>query len=154
MLFRSALQQGLRCRAALVAIKDRDQRILLCRYAEQHPLYPGLWDISSFGYPYPGESCLDAALRITSSRFLQANKELLLVTRVPASPATANRELALFQNRPERFYPQVRPDGDITHTMSIDEDELAALLREMPELIAPTLRMIAGYVFSATHGAM
>lgn len=142
-----ARRQLLRCRAAQVAIMDRDGRVLLAKYTKQHATYPGLWDISASGYLRPGESFLDAALRTVANRFVHPDGDLAFVTIIPASPATRNLDIALFRNRHGTFFPQLRPEGEIRHTMLVDEEELAALIREMPELVTPGLRMASEYMF-------
>ena len=141
------LKQKLRCRMVLVAIKDRDERVLLCKYTEQHSTYPKLWDISASGYLLPGESFLDAALRAVTLRFMHSEKDFSPAMHIQPSPENNNRELALFRNRPGFYYPQIRSEGEVHQTMFVDEEELTALLREMPEFISPDLRLAVEYIF-------
>lgn len=148
----SVLRQRLVCRATVVALMarmDNEERVFLCKLSRRHPVHPGLWDISASSYLFPGESFLDAALRSLAARLVRAEMNLAPVVHMPPTPETRNRELVLFKSRPGSSHPPLRPEGEVEDTLFVDREELAALMRDMPELTTPALRLAAGHVFAS-----
>ena len=143
----AALRQRLHCRAVAFALFDKGKRIFLGKLPRTHSAYPGLWDISAAGYARPGEGMLDAVLREADSRLAYREQDISLAAKLPASPESANREIAIFTSKPSAFFPTLHPDR-LEDGMYVDEEELGALLRDMPELTTPALRLTAPYLFS------
>jgi hypothetical protein len=97
--------------------------------------YQGLWDLFS-GPALLGESREDAALRFLA-------RKAGIVTEGPLVPAAvasdydgslAHRTLFVF-----RLVGNMRPFAEKQTFMEVDADELDGLVRDMPELLAPSL---------------
>lgn len=130
----TALRQKLALRIVAVALRSRDNRLVLHKRGESGLGDPGKWDLYT-GFVRVGEAREDAALRLLLSEAGLSGIRLCLL------PGDENRKigsrlLTLFTAAlPAGLYPQ-HPDQEL---LLVDADELAGLMRDVPELLSPEL---------------
>ncbi len=146
----SALRQQLRRRVALAALMDGQDRLFVTRLAKSQPFYPGCWNISAMGYTHRGETVEEAAQRelLAGLNYRESSREstkespsgLRLVISLPPSEATRNAEVHLFRTKPCAVFPAINREI-LDDGLFLDQEEVAALLREMPESVSPALAL-------------
>jgi len=137
---RTVLRQKLPHRAVLIGLLDQEQKIYI---HEQH--WKGsrkLWDISAAGLALAGESAEDCARRAMWKTLGIREPALRLLGKIAPSQRTEWRQNIIFVSRPSRALINAPPEKDCSGIF-VDQDELAALRREMPELLSPNLLLEA-----------
>lgn len=130
----TALRQKLALRIVAVALRSRDNRLILHKRCESGLGAPGKWDFYT-GFVRVGEAREDAALRLLLSGAGLSGLRLSLL------PEDENRKIGshlftLFTvDLPAGLYPQ-HPDQEL---LMVDADELTGLMRDVPELLSPEL---------------
>ncbi len=141
----SVLRQKLPHKLALVCLFDGDGRVYIHKRSRGKPVYPGMWNISAAGHVRAGEAPLDAALRELERELGIRGLELTLVVAATASPETENAAVWLY--RTNRISVVPRPDPqEIEEGMFVDCDELEAMIRDLPGLLAPALLWAAKHI--------
>lgn len=139
----AALAQRLSHQAVLAVARNREGQIYLHRRSERKKSYPGLWSVSASGLVKAGEALEEAALRKLDEEIGVSGLSLTHVTTAAPSAATGWGRISLFLSSPANIL--INPDPeDISVGMFVDEDELAALMRDMPEMLTPALKWAAG----------
>jgi hypothetical protein len=134
MLPEEALRQGLAVRTVAVALRERHNRLIVHKRRELALGFMDSWDIYT-GFVLVGEARKDAALRLLAS---VAGLSGLSVTPVSAcgGHTRASGLFALFTaDLPTGLHPGHAADD----MMPVDADELAGLIRDVPELLSPEL---------------
>jgi isopentenyl-diphosphate delta-isomerase len=134
-----ALRQKLPLKVALVVVRDQNRKIYIHQRAKKKSTYARTWTVSAAGYVKAGEALEDAALRELSEELSVTSAKLKLAATARPSPGTDNSLVALFLSNPAQVIITADP-SEISAGMFVDKDELSALLRDMPELIAPALK--------------
>ena len=136
----TVLRQKLPHRAVLIGLLDQEQKIYI---REQR--WKGsrkLWDISAAGLVLAGESAEDCARRAMWKTLGIREPALTLLGKIAPSPRTEWRQSIIFVSRPARALINTPPEKNCAGIF-VDQDELAALRREMPELLSPNLLLAA-----------
>lgn len=137
-----AVQQRLPLRVVLIVVRNQEGKIYIHKRSNRKSTYGGTWAVSAAGYVQAGESLEEAALRELAEELSITNVAVRLAAVAYPSPSTDNSLSALFLTNPA--YVLITPDpAEIASGMFVDREELASMLREMPELIAPALRWAA-----------
>lgn len=138
----SALAQQLVYQAVLVVVRNRENQIYIHRRSGAKQRYSGLWNVSAAGIVQVGEALEDAALRELNEELGISGISLTHIATVEASELTDWGRISLFTSSPANIL--VNPDpAEISDGMFVDEDELTALLRDMPEMLTPALKWAA-----------
>ena len=128
----AALRQKLPVRAVAVALRLRQSRLILRRRYDAGPGSAGRWDLYA-GLVMVGEAREDAALRLLLT---EAGLSGLRVSPLAGPEENGDGLFTLFAvDLPAGLYPE-HPVQDI---MTVDADELAGLIRDVPELLSPEL---------------
>ena len=128
----AALRQKLSVRAVAVALRLRQNRLILRRRHDAGRGGAGRWDLYA-GFVMVGEAREDAALRLLLS---EAGLSGLRVSPLPGPEENGDGLFTLFTvDLPAGLYPE-HPVQDM---MTVDADELAGLIRDVPELLSPEL---------------
>ena len=128
----AAMRQKLPVRAVAVALRLRQNRLILRRRQDAGRGASGRWDLYA-GFVMVGEAREDAALRLLLS---EAGLSGLRVSPLGGPEKDGNGLFTLFAvDLPAGLYPE-HPDQDM---MTVDADELAGLIRDVPELLSPEL---------------
>jgi isopentenyl-diphosphate delta-isomerase len=131
-------EQRLAHKVVLVALKNRENKIYIHKRA-QGKIFSGLWSISASGHVLAGESFEDAAMRELAEELGIKKVKLTAIADTGPNPDTADAWIRLFLSKPASF--MVNPDPrEIDCGMFVDQEELEALLTNMPELAGPGLR--------------
>lgn len=135
----AALAQRMAYQVVLIVVRDRQDRIYIHRRADAKKNYAGLWNVSASGFVKAGEALEDAAVRELSEELGITGLSITLVATVGPSADTDWGRISLFVSSPANIL--VNPDPkEISAGMFVDEDELKALLRDMPEMLTPGLK--------------
>lgn len=135
----AVLSQGLAYQVVLVVVRNREGRIYLHRRAETKEIHGGLWSVSVSGFVKTGEALEDAAARELSEELGITGLPITYVATTGPSAQTDWGRINLFVSNPTNVL--LNPDpAEISAGMFVDEDELAALLRDMPEMLTPALK--------------
>lgn len=127
-------KQKLYFRMACVALKSRGHTLFLYRRAEPMLAHQGLWDLFS-GPVLVGEGREDAALRLLEKK--TGLTYLSLTQRASREPdETLPIFLTLFTGVLNKGG---RPAEAPHNLLEVDADELAGLVRDVPELLTPSL---------------
>ena len=137
-----ALQQKLPLKSVLVAVRNRERKIYICQRLQKKQSPSTSWNISAAGYVRAGESFEDAALRKLAEEFAITSLNVKLAAMKLPDPSAANSHAALFLSTPAQVMIQPNP-AEIAHGLFVDQDELNALIRYMPELLSPALKWAA-----------
>mgnify|MGYP003587584685 CR=1 FL=1 len=128
----AALRQKLPVRAVAVALRLRQNRLILRRRQDAGRGVAGRWDLYA-GFVMVGEAREDAALRLLLS---EAGLSGLRVSSLGGPEKDGDGLFTLFAvDLPAGLYPE-HPVQDM---MTVDADELAGLIRDVPELLSPEL---------------
>ncbi|MDR2892363.1 MAG: NUDIX domain-containing protein [Deltaproteobacteria bacterium] len=139
---KAATRQNLRLKVVLIVVRNKEGKIYVHQRSHRKSTYGGSWGVSAAGYVKAGESFEDAALRELAEELSVTSVNLTLAAITKPSPATDNSLVALFISNPAQVL--IVPDPEeIAGGMFIDRDELEAMLRDLPELIAPSLSWAA-----------
>lgn len=138
----SVMQQQLRHRVVLVVVRSRERSIYIHKRSAKKKRYANLWSVSASGFIKAGEAAEDAALRELQEELGISGVPLFLASELPASPSTDWGHIYLFVSQPAQVIVNPSPD-EIEEGMFVDEDELEGMLRDMPELIGPSLHWAA-----------
>ena len=139
----AALAQRLPYQVVLVIVRNREEQVYIHRRAERKKTYAGLWSVSASGLVKAGEAVKDAAVRELSEELGVTGLPISLVATADPSPETDWARVNLFVSSPANTI--ITPDPkEISAGMFVDEDELTALLRDMPEMITPALKWVSG----------
>lgn len=141
----SVMAQKLFHRVVLVLVRNREGLIYLHRRASAKKNYGGLWSVSASGFVKAGEALEDAALRELDEELGISGLPLSPAATAAPCPATDYAQISLFIAPPSNIMVNPNPE-EISEGMFVDEDELAALLRDLPEAVAPALKWAAGAV--------
>ena len=127
----AALRQKLSVRAVAVALR-LGNRVILRRRHDAGRGGAGRWDLYA-GFVMVGEAREDAALRLLLS---EAGLSGLRVSPLAGPEESGDGLFTLFAvDLPAGLYPE-HPVQDM---MTVDADELAGLIRDVPELLSPEL---------------
>lgn len=141
----AALAQCLTYQAVLVVVRNRHEQIYIHCRSEKKNNYAGLWNVSASGFVQTGEALEDAALRELSEELGITGLPISYVATIEPSPETDWGRISLFVSSPANIL--INPaQEEISTGMFVDEDELAALLRDMPEMLTPGLKWAASVV--------
>lgn len=136
MLPETALRQTLRLRVAAVALRTRQNRIVLHKRDDPRLGSPGKWDVYT-GFVLVGEAREDAAQRLLRAAGVSGAS----LTGTADGASCGIGPLTLYvADLPSGLYP-VHAPGELLET---DADELAGLARATPELLTPELVWAAG----------
>lgn len=138
----SVLAQKLFHQVVLVVLRNREGQVYIHRRASAKKEYGGLWNVSASGFAKAGEALEDAALRELDEELGISGLTLARAATAAPSPATDYARISLFLAPPANILVNPNPE-EISEGMFVDEDELAALLRDLPEAIAPALKWAA-----------
>ena len=138
----TVLEQGLRYHTVLVLVRNRDRQIYIHKRSALKKSYPGLWNVSVAGLVQAGEALEDAALRELSEELGVSGLPLSHATSISPSSDTDWAHVSLFLSNPANLLLNPNPD-EISEGMFVDEDELTALIRDMPEMLTPALKWAA-----------
>ena len=128
----AALRQKLSVRAVAVALRLRQNRVILRRRHDARRGVAGRWDLYA-GFVMVGEAREDAALRLLLS---EAGLSGLRVSPLADPEESWDGLFTLFAvDLPAGLYPE-HPVQDM---MTVDADELAGLIRDVPEVLSPEL---------------
>ncbi len=142
------LQFRLDHRIVLVGLRDQHNRVYIQKRAARKSIFPGYWCVSAAGHVLAGESRLDAALRELEEELGVSGLDLEWKASTPASAETGHAHMSLFLSAPAGG--QVRPNPkEVDSGIFMDQDELESMLRDMPELLTPSLlwAFSTGYLF-------
>ena len=135
---KEALRQRLAVRMVAVALRTRQNKLILRKRCDASLGFAGRWDIYT-GFVLVGEARKDAALRLLSSDAGLAGATKLFLAE-SNEPQSAPHPLTLFiVDLPAGLYPNL-PAQDM---LLVDADELDGLIRDMPELLSPELLRLA-----------
>ena len=129
-----ALRQKLPVRVVAVALRTRWNRLILRKRRDARLGFQGRWDLYA-GFVLVGEAREDAALRLLLS---DAGLHGLKLSPLPSREAGEEGAsfFALFAaDMPAGLFP-AHPAHEV---MTVDADELAGLIRDVPELLSPEL---------------
>lgn len=129
----AATRQGLRFGKAAVALRTRENKILLRKNKTDKPGAHSPWDLYT-GFVRVGEASEDAAIRLLAT---EAALGGLKLDRIAVSDDSAlSVRLALYvADLPPGLYPP-HPFRDI---LEVDADELAGLARDIPDMLSKEL---------------
>jgi isopentenyldiphosphate isomerase len=130
-------RQFLNHRSVAVLVYDQDNRLLLQKRGPRRTLYPGRWDLSTYGHVLARESSYDAALRRLWADLRLRPERLRHVRDIPAGPETGREFVSVFAvPRAGHLEPNAERVSDgFFHT----REELACLVRDFRELLTPSL---------------
>lgn len=134
----AALRQKLPVRMVAVALRTRRKRMILRKRRDARLGFPGRWDLYT-GFVMVGEAREDAALRLLSS---DTGLSGLRVFPLPGHGGRGEWSplFTLFvADLPTGLY----PGHPVQEMMTVDADELAGLIRDVPELFSPELARAA-----------
>lgn len=134
------IRQKLPHRAVCVLLHDEQGRLLLRRRQDEPA--PGRWDVPARGPVLAEEAVQDAATRCLEERLGIHAERLRPLVELPALPESGNEHLHVFSV--SRAEPLVlgggeRDSGDYLFS----PEELACLLRDFRELVAPRFLHLA-----------
>lgn len=142
----AALAQRLPYQMVLVVIRNREEQVYIHRRSDKKKSYGGLWSVSASGLVKAGEAVEDAAVRELSEELGVTGLPINLVATALPAPETDWAQVNLFVSSPANTI--INPDPEeISAGMFVDEDELGAILRDMPEMTTPALK----WAYSATN---
>ena len=130
-------------RAIHVLIHDPNHRLFLQRRSMGKDTFPGCWDSSCCGHVDAGEDDLEAARRELGEELGWHDTSLPLrpLLKLHASPETGCEFIQIFVLGPLPGPFDLNPE-EITEGRWIAPDELDILLREHPEQVAGSLRVL------------
>jgi len=135
--------RGLNHRATHILVHDAKGRIFLQRRSLTKDTFPGCWDSSCSGHVDAGEDYLEAARRELGEELGWHDTSLPLrpLLKLHASPETGCEFIQIFVLGPLPGPFDLNPE-EITEGRWIAPDELDILLREHPEQVAGSLRVL------------
>lgn len=137
----SAQRQHLPHKMVLVALRDRNGKLYLHKRSKTRARQPSLWNISVSGPVLAGEARADTALRRLAEDLGIRDVPLRKQAVIPPSAATDNMEVTLFLAGPTTLPPS--PDSSVAEEgMYVDQDELEALARDLPQMLTPALHWV------------
>lgn len=139
----SVQRQHLPHKVVLVALRDHEGRLYLHKRSRTRARQPSLWNISVSGPVLAGEARADTALRRLAEDLGIRNVPLRRQAVIPPSAATDNIEVTLFLAGPTMLPPY--PNSNVAEeSMYVDQDELEALARDLPQMLTPALHWVLG----------
>jgi isopentenyl-diphosphate delta-isomerase len=136
---KQALQQKLPLKMSLVIVRNNHGKIYIQQSSKKKATDTQNWTVSAAVYVKAGEAFEDAALRELGEKLSLTSLTLKLMATT--APAPVNNNLtALFLTTPAQFIiaaDQIEKGSG----MFVDKDEFSALLRDMPEIISPALKL-------------
>ncbi len=131
----TVLRQNLHCRKVLVALRGKNNTLLLQKSAEPLPDRQGKWDLFAC-MVRADEAREDAALRL-----LQAVPGLSAEPPVATAVRQGSRDLPAHTTLFVAELPGGMSPGNLglPETLLVDEDELFGLVRQIPDLLTPDL---------------
>ena len=134
----AALRQKLPVRMVAVALRTRQNRLILHKRADSKLGFAGRWDLYT-GFVMVGEAREDAALRLLLS---DAGLPGLRVS--PLSDGEERGEpFPLLTVFTADLPPGLYPEHPLQDMLTVDADELEGLIRDVPELLSPELTRAA-----------
>jgi isopentenyl-diphosphate delta-isomerase len=141
----AALAQRLPHKVALIMVRNREGQVYIHRRSEKKKAYGGLWSVSASGFVKAGEAVEDAAARELSEELGITGLPINLAATAEPTQETDWAHVNIFISNPSSVI--INPDPEeISAGMFVDEDELAALVRDMPEALTPGLKLTFGVV--------
>lgn len=137
----------------LVALRDQTGKVYLHKRPSGARIkQPGLWDVSTSGPVLAGEAREDAALRRLAEDLGIRGVSLHEMAVIPPCAETDNTEATLFLAGPTTLPPCLN-SAAAEQGMFVDQDELEALARDLPQMIMPALHWVlrAGNVFTGRN---
>ncbi len=128
-----AQRQQLRHRRVSVLFFDAEERLLLTRSPSTLSGKATVWDLPAQGPVFAGEARQDAALRLLRE---QLSLERPRVAACPPVAQPFNRLTTIF--RADAAHERPKPAAGV-ECLFADVDELAALVSEFSEMLAPSL---------------
>lgn len=138
----AARAQKLPYQVVLVVVRNREGNIYLHKRSDKKKSYAGLWSVSASGLVKAGEALEDGAFRELEEELGVSGVQLFYAGTAEACEATDWGRISLFLSAPANVIINPAPE-EISEGMFVDEDELAALLRDMPEMLTPALKWAA-----------
>lgn len=129
-----ALRQRLSIRMVAVALRTRLNRLILRKRHDVRLGYTGRWDMYT-GFVLIGEAREDAALRLLLSDAGLSGLRVSLLSDREEPEEYFSRFTLYVTDLPAELYPS-QPAHEM---MTVDADELAGLIRDVPELLCPAL---------------
>ena len=134
----TALRQKLALRIVAVALRTRGDRLILHKRRELRLPSLGKWDLYT-GFVRVGEAREDAALRLLLSGARVSGIRLSPLPKGENRIIGSHLLTVFTADLPAGLYPQ-HPDQEL---LTVDADELAGLMRDVPELLSPELSYAA-----------
>lgn len=138
----TALSQNLPHQVVLVMLRDREGNVYIHRRSDQKKNYAGLWSVSASGLVQAGEALEDAAFRELNEELGISGIQLTYAGTAEPSADTDWGRVSLFVSALSHVIVNLSPE-EISEGMFVDEDELFALLKDMPEMLTPALKWAA-----------
>lgn len=131
--------RGLRHRAVHVFVFNSAGELLLQMRSRFKDEFPACWTSSASGHLDAGEA-YDAAARRELAEELGLATPLEFLTKLPASPQTANEFTALYRtvSDAEPRFPPAEIESVEFHSL----DEVAAMIAEDPDAFSPPFRVL------------
>ena len=148
MLQSAVLRQKLSHKGVLVCLQDRAGRLFIYRRPQGALSYAGMWDIAAAGRLMVGESYHDAGLRLLRETWDITGLDLHEFRCIPeVFNGPNNIKLRLFVSSQTDILPR-QINNQVVDGMFVDEDEIAAMIREFPTEIRPILLLTVSRMFA------
>lgn len=131
-------RQRLLHRSVAVLLFSPENKLYLQRRRSRKAALPGRWDFSASTPVFFGESTLDAALRALEQQLGVQTDHLRLVNSLPPMDDADPCFLSVFTLGRTRLVPEPNP-RELEGGFFYNAEELACLVREFQELLAPGL---------------
>lgn len=125
-------------RSVVVLVFRQDGKLYLQKRSHKKNVFPGRWDISTYGHVRPFEGTVDTAERKLEHELNIKADRLKFVRHLAATPGTGFEFTSLYAL--ERVNEQVEPNPqEVGEGYFYSAEEIQYLVREFRELLTPRL---------------